>query len=111
MKKRREGVKFGKTKDNGFQLHQALAIQDTVQTKKVDFIWDGLYAAWTIVNEIHLAGGPDTITYKQVIEPFRKLTKPKNWSSVTAITGSALANSISTMITFACKALVQQDKN
>ncbi|KAI8930727.1 hypothetical protein NX059_012335 [Plenodomus lindquistii] len=114
MKTRRALVKQQKTKTDGSQLHQVRrkatwAVRGTKTLKKVDFVWEGLYAAWVIVDEIHSAGGEDTITYKGIIQPFRNLADPENWPSVTAITGSALANGITTIITFGVRALVRED--
>ncbi|KAK1920483.1 hypothetical protein P3342_002783 [Pyrenophora teres f. teres] len=39
--------------------------------RKVDFVYNGLYAAWVIADEIHSTGGQSTITHSHVFDHFR----------------------------------------
>ncbi|CAE7007094.1 hypothetical protein PTTW11_01497 [Pyrenophora teres f. teres] len=39
--------------------------------RKVDFVYNGLYAAWVIADEIHSIGGQSTITHSHVFDHFR----------------------------------------
>ena len=78
--------------------------------KTVTIVCDLLYAAWVIVDEIHSAGGENTLTYTGIIDPFNSLVKdPALRPSFTAITGSAMANGIVTVLVFALKGLRRED--
>lgn len=68
-------------------------------------VCDLFYAAWIVIDELHAAGGDDTLTYTQIIDPMNNKIWPALTPSHTAITGSALANGISTTMVFASKAL------
>jgi hypothetical protein len=76
-------------------LHQATRKGKWPSSKatkgNVKFVYNGLYAAWVLADEIRSAGGQDTITYSHVFDHFCHVTHPEHWPSVTAITGSALA--------------------
>ncbi|CAA9957843.1 hypothetical protein PTMSG1_01423 [Pyrenophora teres f. maculata] len=78
--------------------------------RKVDFVYNGLYAVWVIADEIHSTGGQNTITHSHVFDHFRTAAATDYWLSVTAITGSALTNGISKILTFALKTFLRKDR-
>ena len=89
---------------------QAAWIDHQGTSKPITLVCDLLYAAWVVVDEIHSAGSKDTLTYSHVIDPFNIVVKdPALRPAATAITGSAMANGIITMLTFALKALRRND--
>ena len=103
-------LKHGKSgKQDGTQPNQAtrMAIRKdhSGADKVVKMVCDLFYAAWIVIDELHSAGSGDTITYTQIIDPMNKLDNPELTPSHTAITGSALANGITTTMVFAAKAL------
>lgn len=103
-----------KGRGDGYQKNQARrpatwAAHDGKQ-KRVDMVCDLLYAAWVVIDEIHSAGSDSTITYSLIIDRFNLLVKdPALRPSFTAITGSAMANGINTILTFALKGLRRND--
>jgi hypothetical protein len=75
------------------------------ELKPIPFVVDLAFAALIIVDELHAAGGPHTLNYVQIIDPFRQLCHKNHKPSVIGITGSPLASGISVVLTFAEKAL------
>jgi hypothetical protein len=99
---------------DGGQRYQSVRLATWVdrQGKKqtVRMVVNTIFAAWVLVDEIHSAGSKNTQTYKQVIDPFNALVRnPALRPSYTAITGSALANGVVTVLSFALKALLRKD--
>jgi predicted signal transduction protein with EAL and GGDEF domain len=72
---------------------------------EVEIVVDTIFAAWVHVDEIHSAGATTAQTYTHIIDPFNTLVRdPQLRPSYTAITGSALANGVVTVLSFALKA-------
>jgi hypothetical protein len=66
-------------------------------------VQDLRYASWVVVDELHMASGPETITYHQIIDPFKEGCGQRNYPGILGITGTALQNGAGLLMTFANK--------
>ncbi|KAJ6284249.1 hypothetical protein J3E71DRAFT_340397 [Bipolaris maydis] len=57
-------------------------------------------SSWIVVDELHSAAARCTLTYIEIIDSFRKVSKPQDWSAVTGITGSPMSNGVTTIAGF-----------
>ncbi|KAI0575140.1 hypothetical protein Alg130_09385 [Pyrenophora tritici-repentis] len=71
------------------------------------YVIDIGFAGWIWIDELHAAGSANTITYKQIVDYFLETRSKSHRPGVVGVSGTALANGIDLVLTFADKVIAR----